>query len=243
MKTVLTIAGLDPSGGAGVSADLATFAAFKLSGLSAVTALTDQDGKTVRGVLPTPPPFLFKQLTTLLSAYDVDAVKIGMLVDAEIVATVEKVIKLRSLDKIVLDPVMSSSDGYPLLEKSAVGALKILSALATVVTPNIDEAALLSGIKLTDTKGMEEAAKRIHALGARYVLVTGGHLEGDPVDVLFDGEGFDYVKGRRVKTRDLHGTGCALSSAIAAGLALGNGVKRSVRDARVHVANVLKARR
>jgi hydroxymethylpyrimidine kinase/phosphomethylpyrimidine kinase len=245
MKTALTIAGSDPTGGAGVQADLRTFSDFGIRGLSAITALTAQNGSTrkgVKGVMAVPPRFLIKQVEAFLGAFTIDAVKIGMLAKADSVDAVGRIIKKRGLKNVVLDPVFRSSSGYPLLQKDGLGAIKRLLPLVTVVTPNIDEAAALSGIKVIDTKGMEEAAVIISSFGPRYVLIKGGHLKGSPVDVLFDGRRFYQYKGRRIKRKDLHGTGCILSSAIAAGLARGRTVKRATEDAKAYLMKVLRER-
>jgi hydroxymethylpyrimidine/phosphomethylpyrimidine kinase len=228
-KTALTIAGSDPSGGAGVQADLRTFEAFGVRGLSAPTALTAQDGLRVTGVMAVPRSFLVKQVETLLNTFNVDAIKIGMLANAENALAVAGLIKKWGLEKIVLDPVLRSTDGYPLLDKKGVVVVTLkLLPLVTVVTPNIHEASVLSGFKVKDLKGMEEAAIKIASSGVEYVLIKGGHLKGAPVDVLHDGKKFYYFKGRRIKRKNLHGTGCILSSAIAAGLARGRTVKRAV---------------
>jgi hydroxymethylpyrimidine/phosphomethylpyrimidine kinase len=242
MKTVLTIAGSDPSGGAGVQADLKTLADFGVRGLSAITALTAQNGHAVKGVMAVPRRFLIKQIETLLGAFKVDAVKIGMLASAEILLSVTRLIKKRELKNIVLDPVLRSSNGYPLFEKKGLSTITRLLPLVKVLTPNIDEAGVLSGIKVKEVKGMEEAARRILLLGPAYVLVKGGHLKGPPVDILHDGRRFYYYEGKRVTRKDLHGTGCNLSSAIAAGLARGRTVNRAVEDAKSYVIGVIKAR-
>lgn len=242
MKTALTIAGFDPSGGAGILADIRTFTEFGVRGVSGVTALTAQDGSSVKGVMPVPARFLVKQVETLLDAFDVDALKIGMLAKEENVLAVARLVKKGGLGKIVLDPVLRSSTGYPLLEKKGVRTLTLkLLPLATVVTPNIDEAGVLAGMEVRDLKGMEEAAVKIAALGPQNVLVKGGHLRGAPVDVLYDGKSFTRYRGRRIRGTH-HGTGCVLSSAIAAGLARGRTVKGVVGEAKKHVSRIIKTR-
>jgi hydroxymethylpyrimidine/phosphomethylpyrimidine kinase len=189
-----------------------------------------------------PRSFLIKQIETLVSSFTVDAVKIGMLARTEIVVAVTGLIKKWALENIVLDPVLSSSSGHTLLEKRGMGAIKKLLPLVTVVTPNLEEASTLSGISVKDVKGMEEAAIIIAALGPEYVLVKGGHLKGNPVDILYDGKRFHYYKGRRINGKDLHGTGCVFSSAIAAGLARGRTVERAVGDAKNYLSRVIRAR-
>jgi hydroxymethylpyrimidine/phosphomethylpyrimidine kinase len=242
MKTVLTIAGSDPSGGAGVQADIMTFSDFRVRGFSAITALTAQNGSSFKGVMPVPRSFFIKQVETLLSSFSLDAVKIGMLARAEIVVAVTGLIKKWKFRNIVLDPVLSSSSGYTLLGKRGIKALKKLLPHVTVLTPNLEEASTLSGISVKDVKGMEEAAVIIAASGPQYVLVKGGHLKGNPVDILYDGMRFHHYKGRRIRGKDLHGTGCVFSSAIAAGLARGRTVERAVGDAKNYLSRVIRAR-
>ncbi len=244
MKTALTIAGSDPSGGAGIQADLLTFNAFGLKGLSAVTAITVQTGASVKAVEPVSPRLLKEQIEALFEEYSADAVKIGMLARAGLVDVVRRIVKKRGLKNVVLDTVLSSTSGYRLLDEDGIDALKRLIPLVTVVTPNIEEAAILSGTKLGGIDGMAEAAERIHSLGAPYVLIKGGHLKGAPTDLLYDGKGFLHFKGPRVRggPKRLHGTGCLLSSAIAAGLAKGRGVAKAVEDGKRYVVEALKRR-
>ncbi|MEE9613748.1 MAG: bifunctional hydroxymethylpyrimidine kinase/phosphomethylpyrimidine kinase [Thermodesulfobacteriota bacterium] len=252
MKTALTIAGSDPSGGAGIQRDLRTFRDFKVRGLSAVTALTAQNGKSVKAVEPVAPRILARQVDVLLEEFDVDAVKLGMLANPEVVAAVTRLIKRHGLKNVVLDPVFRASPGRgqsgrvgrPLLTplRPGITALKKLLPLVRVVTPNLDEAAVLSGIKVTGVKSMEEAAERIHGLGPACVLVTGGHLKGSPIDVLYDGKGFTRCEAPRIKGADTHGTGCMLSAAVAAKLARGRGVKKAIKEAKRYVTLELRRR-
>ncbi|HAO94195.1 MAG: bifunctional hydroxymethylpyrimidine kinase/phosphomethylpyrimidine kinase [Deltaproteobacteria bacterium GWC2_56_8] len=244
MRTALTIAGADPSGGAGIQADLKVFEAFGIKGLSAITALTAQDGHAVHAVLPVPPEFLLREITVLLKKYRVDAVKVGMLGTGENAIALAGLFKKTGLKNIVLDTVLASTGGRPLIDEGGAGAVKKLLKYACIVTPNLREASILTGMDIGDLQSMEEAARSIHSLGARSVLVKGGHLAGNPVDVLFDGKRFDYFKGRRLKgnTERFHGTGCILSAGIAASLAKGRGVKKAVEEARERLASILKKR-
>ncbi|MFQ5735998.1 MAG: bifunctional hydroxymethylpyrimidine kinase/phosphomethylpyrimidine kinase [Thermodesulfobacteriota bacterium] len=244
MRTSLTIAGADPSGGAGLQSDIATFRAFGVNALSVATALTAQNGVRVRAVQPVSPRFLTRQITVLLEEFTVDSVKIGMLATAANALAVARLIKAGRLGNVVLDTVLRSSSGRALIDKGGVEAIRKLIPLSTVATPNLAEASALTGIRVRDVEGMEEAARALGALGARYVLVTGGHLEGAPVDVLYDGRRLTRFTGRRLAggAGQLHGTGCLLSAAIAAGLARGRGARRSVGDARAYVEDTLRHR-
>ncbi len=244
MKKVLTIAGADPSGFAGIQSDLRTFEDFSLMGLSAITSLTAQNRKNVKAALDVPPAFLKKEITTLLGEFEIAATKIGMLGSLGNASMLASLIRKRSLNNIVLDPVLSSTGGFPLLEKKGIEALKSMLPLVTVVTPNIPEASIISGVMIKDVKDMESAARKIFSLGPKCVLIKGGHLKGDPVDILYDGKSFRYYRGKRMKAgrETLHGTGCILSSAIAAGLAKGKPIKRAVTDARTYLKKTISKR-
>lgn len=237
MKTVLTIAGADPSGGAGIQADIKTFEAFGVAGLSAITSLTAQNNRRVEATVNVSPGFLTKQVTVLLKEFRINAVKIGMTGSTGNVKAIGRLVKEKRLKNVVLDTVLSSTGGYPLLDKKGVKAIVDLLPLVRVATPNIPEASVISGVRIKDTKDMEEAAERIHSLGAACVLIKGGHLKGSPVDILFDGKRFEYFTGARIRGRKekFHGTGCRLSAAIAAGLARGKTVKRAVLEAREYL--------
>ncbi len=245
LKTILTIAGSDPSGGAGVQSDLKTFDAMGARGVSAIAALTAQNRIRVKATLAIPPRFLIKQIETLLEESGVDAVKIGMTGSGANVAALIRLFKRRRFKNIVLDPVMRSTSGATLIDKKGMATIKRLLPLVTIVTPNLAEAAILSGVGVKDIRGMEDAARRIHSLGAPFVLVKGGHLKGAPLDALFDGKGFHYFKGRRIKAgrAQLHGTGCLLSAAIAACLARGLGVPAAVKRAKAFVEETIGKRR
>lgn len=244
MKKALTIAGFDPSGWAGVQADLRTFEAFSAMGLSVITSLTAQNRKTVKATLSIPPAFVKKEITTILEEFDPDAVKIGMLGSFGNVTMLTRLIRDKNLKNIVLDPVMRSTSGHPLLEKKGVKALVEMLPLVTVVTPNVPEASEISGIRIKNIKEIEAAAERIFSMGPANVLIKGGHLVGDPVDILYDGKVFEYYEGKRIRADRvvLHGTGCILSSAIAAGLAGGRPVKKAVTEARAYLRITISRR-
>jgi hydroxymethylpyrimidine/phosphomethylpyrimidine kinase len=242
MLRVLSIAGFDPTAYAGVLADMSTFEALGVEGLGAVTALTVQDRERVSAVMPVPARFLSMEVRALLDAMRVDAVKVGMLGTAGNAGVVARIIKKYCLKNVVLDPVLTSSGGRALLDKP--GALKKLLPLVTVLTPNLDEAGIIAGRTIRDVPAMEAAAMRILELGPKAVVIKGGHLKGAPIDVLYDGKVFNYFKGKRIKAsaRRLHGTGCIFSSAIAAGLAQGLSLKRSVQGAKAYLERVIKER-
>lgn len=244
MKRVLTIAGFDPSSRAGVTADIHTFNAFGVDGVSAVTALTAQNRRRCYAIEPVPATFLAKQIRELVTELKIDAVKIGMLATCENVRTVAGVIKANKLKNIVLDTVFRSTSGHALLDKEGIEEIRLLLKLATVATPNLTEAAILLKRKVTTVYDMEDAAKAVYLLGPSNVLVTGGHLPGAPVDVLFDGRKFFYFEGKRIKADRpvLHGTGCVFSSALAAGLAKGRSVRTAVKNAKQFVEDALKQR-
>ena len=238
----LTIAGSDPGGGAGVQADLKTFSAFGVYGMSAITAVTVQNTLGVRGVLPVPPPVVGEQMDAVLSDIGAGAAKTGMLGPAAAVKTVAARLKAHRVERLVVDPVMYAKSGHALLEPAAAGALvRELLPLALVVTPNAPEAERLSGLKVSDGGSARRAARAIRSLGPRWVLVKGGHLDG-PVceDLLYDGRAFTAFRSPRVRTRNTHGTGCTLSAAIAAGLALGLPPEKAVAGAVEYVAGAIR---
>lgn len=237
----LTIAGSDSGGGAGIQADLKTFSAFRVFGMSVITAVTAQNSVGVQGVENLPPAFVAQQLRSVLSDFGADAAKCGMLSTAPIIEAVADVLAEHPIRYLVVDPVMVAKSGDPLLRPDARQALisRILP-LALVVTPNLPEAEALSGIPVTGREGMEEAARRIHALGPRHVLVKGGHLEGDALDLLWDGRDFTELSAPRVDSPNTHGTGCTFSAAIAAGLALGQPLLEAVRRAKAYVTRAIQ---
>jgi hydroxymethylpyrimidine/phosphomethylpyrimidine kinase len=238
---VLTIAGSDSCGGAGIQADLKTMQALGVHGMSVVTAVTAQNSVGVQDFWDLPPEAVRAQLESILSDIPVQAIKTGMLASAAIVSAVAGVLADSDVP-LVIDPVAVSKHGHSLLLPGAGDAMRAeLLPLATVVTPNLDEASQLSGIKVTDEDGMREVARVIAGFGPRWVLVKGGHLAGDPVDLLFDGTRTWRYAGERIATPHTHGTGCTLASAIASYLALGSEVPEAVTRARDYVAGAIRA--
>ena len=219
MKRVMTIAGSDSGGGAGIQADLKTFAALGVFGTSAITALTAQNTVGVRGVFPVSPEFVTLQIDAIVEDIGTDAVKTGMLSNRLIIEAVAAALSRRDLGPLVVDPVMVAKSGAPLLEPEARGALvhKLLP-LATVVTPNLPEAEVLCGFPIEDPQAMRLAAKAIHARGPRFVVVKGGHLDGGTtsMDLFYDGRKFEELSAPRLHTTSTHGTGCTFASAVAA---------------------------
>ncbi|MCH8847427.1 MAG: bifunctional hydroxymethylpyrimidine kinase/phosphomethylpyrimidine kinase [Chloroflexi bacterium] len=236
----LTIAGSDSSAGAGIQADLKTFAAFEVYGATAITAVTAQNTLGVTAVEELPASMVAAQIDAVADDLGVAAVKTGMLSSASIIETVAERLVAHGLGVVVVDPVMVAKGGDRLLREDAVDALRErLLPLALVLTPNASEAEVLSGRPVTTMEEAKEAARAIRALGPHYVLVKGGHFGEDAVDVLFDGERFTELPAKRVATTSTHGTGCTLSSAIAAGLANGKGVGEAVADAKAYVTEAI----
>ena len=239
---VLVFAATDPSGGAGIQADLKTFSAFRVFGTSVVTAVTAQNSVGVQGVFELPPEFVARQIDSVLSDIGASAVKIGMLSTAGIAGTVAERLQAHRARAIVLDPVMIAKSGDLLLQPDARAALvREVMPLAEVVTPNLHEAAALAGIPVATEADMEEAARRIHALGARTVLVKGGHLKDSATDVLWDGRALTRFPAERIDSPNTHGTGCTYASAIAAGLARGDGLVAAIERAKAYVRAAIRA--
>ena len=241
---VLSIAGSDSGGGAGIQADLKTFAALGCFGMTAITALTAQNTCGVRAIHPVPPDMLRAQIDAVLEDIGADAVKVGMLHSPEIVRTVAQAIDRHHLSRVVFDPVMVATSGAKLIDDPAIAVLVAeLFPRATLITPNLDEAALLVGRPLVCAQDMAQAAAELLANGARAVLLKGGHLAGDVVmDLLLPAEGEPlWMQAPRIATANTHGTGCTLSSAIAAHLALGAPLIDAVQQARAFVRQALQA--
>jgi hydroxymethylpyrimidine/phosphomethylpyrimidine kinase len=255
MQTALTIAGSDSGGGAGIQADLKTFAAHQVYGTSAITAVTAQNTLGVRAWEAVTPELVVAQIEAVLSDIGADAVKIGMLGNAAIVEAVARTLEAAaspgSKDRgatygtrpVVVDPVMIAKGGDRLLEAGAIAALQAhLLPLARIVTPNIPEAEVLSGMPIRSLDDMREAGERIRALGPRVVVVKGGHAEGSQsIDVVVAASGVFDVRGPRLPGRHTHGTGCTLSSAIAANLANGLDDERAIRAAREYLEGAIRA--
>jgi len=242
VRSVLSIAGSDPSGGAGIQADLKTFAALGVYGMAAITALTAQNTVSVTGVYEVPPGFIAEQINAVFADIIPDAVKTGMLSNAAIVRIVAAKARQPNFHNLVVDPVMVAKSGDRLLREDAVKAVREeLIPLAFVVTPNLPEAAKLVGFDIASPHDMREAARAIHALGARNVVVKGGHLPGDVVtDLLYDGGTFYDFSGVRIDTKNTHGTGCTFASAIASYLAKGEPIVDAVREARAYLTGALE---
>jgi hydroxymethylpyrimidine/phosphomethylpyrimidine kinase len=241
MRTALTIAGSDSGGGAGIQADLKTFEAHGVFGTTAITAVTAQNTLGVTAVAPIAPHMVAAQIDAVVSDLGADATKIGMLASAAIVHVVAAAIESYRLQRVVLDTVMVSKTGARLLDEDAVGAVRSrLLPLATVITPNVPEAEVLLGRRITTRDDLVQAARDLVARGALAVLVKGGHLSGPATDVLFDGECVTEFTVARIDGRHTHGTGCTLSAAIAARLALGDELVTAVRHAKDYVTAAIR---
>lgn len=236
MKNILTIAGSDSSGGAGIQADLKTFAAQGVYGMSVITAVTAQNTQGVMGVQNISQDIIAKQIDAVFQDIEVAAVKVGMVSQIETITTIALKLEKYHVQNMVLDPMMVSKSGYHLLEPDAKQVLvhKLLP-LATIVTPNIPEAEVITGQAIKTLNDMEQAAQVIYKMGPNYVLVKGGHLENDATDILFDGEKTTYFRGEKIGTKNTHGTGCTLSSAIAANIGKGYSVIDAVTEAKKYI--------
>jgi hydroxymethylpyrimidine/phosphomethylpyrimidine kinase len=236
MKKALTIAGSDSSGGAGIQADLKTFAANGVYGMSVITAVTAQNTQGVLAVEDISVEAVQKQLEAIFEDIEVDSVKIGMVSSSDTIDVISCQLHKYHPDNIVVDPVMVSKNGYHLLQPEAVRVLvEKLFPLAMIATPNIPEAELIAGMEIKDLKDMEAAAAFIHKLGPKNVLLKGGHLSDQATDILFDGEQYHYFKGERIPTKHTHGTGCTLAAAIAANLAKGFELAAAVKEAKEYL--------
>lgn len=242
MKKALTIAGSDCSGGAGIQADIKSMSANGVFAMSVITAITAQNTMGVFDIQDITPDMIKAQIKAIFDDIEVDAVKIGMVSKIESIKAIGQA--LRSVEKlppIVLDPVMVSKSGFKLLSEDAKDTLiKELFPLSTLITPNLPEAEEILGIKIENLDEMKEAAVKLKELGCKYVLVKGGHLEDDATDLLYDGKNFIYLKQERIETTHTHGTGCTLSSAIAANLAKGMNIEQAVKLGKEYITNAIK---
>ena len=242
MKTALTIAGSDSSGGAGIQADIKTMTANGVFATCAVTALTTQNTTGVTDILESTPHFLAEQLDAVFTDIVPDAVKIGMVSSAELIAVIAEKLRQYGAERVVVDPVMVATSGAKLLRDDAIQALTSqLLPLATVLTPNIPEAEILSGLTITDAAGMEAAARTISQRYGCAVLCKGGHQINDADDLLWRSGCGKWFRGKRIANPNTHGTGCTLSSAIAANLAKGYDLDRSVERAKAYISGALAA--
>lgn len=251
MRVVLTIAGFDPSGGAGTLADIKTFAACGCFGVAAITSLTAQNTQAVYDAHHQPAEVVRAQIAPLLEDFDIAAVKLGMLPNREIIETVAEILTTHKLPNIVLDPVIRSTSGYDLIDDAALAALvEHLLPLAAIITPNLPEAERLTGLTVCGLAGMRQAAKTIRQQFATRnpqvaILIKGGHLpvaaaEAEAIDLYDDGQSERWVRAPKIATRNTHGTGCTLSSAIAAGLALGDEMPLAVQRAKEYVSAAIR---
>lgn len=243
MKKTLTIAGSDSGAGAGIQADLKTFAAFGVYGTSVITALTAQNTKGVEGILNIPPSFIEKQIDAVMTDIKPQTWKTGMLVNSEIIDVVCHKAKYYQIKSLVVDPVMIAKGGDHLLSKDAIDCLvKNLIPLSSVITPNCHEAEALTGIQIRTVCDMKQSAVTFHKMGAKNVVIKGGHLPADmdAIDVFYDGNRFYEISSKRINTKNTHGTGCTFASAVAAGIAKGYSVLHAVRNAKKYIDQAIR---
>ena len=237
----MTIAGSDSGGGAGIQADLKTFAAHGVYGTSALTAITSQNTRGVTDVLELPASLIESQIDAIISDIGADVVKTGMLSSSTVIEAVAAKARQHEMDALVVDPVMVAKGGDKLLQDDAVDALRsLLVPIAMVITPNIPEAETLLGVKIETLDEAKEAAQALVGMGARAAVVKGGHLSGPPTDMLYDGEEFRAFTSRRIDTTSTHGTGCTFASAIASNLAKGLPLRQSVSLAKSYVSSAIR---
>ena len=236
----LTIAGSDSSGGAGIQADLKTFSALGVYGMCAIAALTSQNTQGVNGIVEVDPDFVSLQIRSVVLDIGVDAVKTGMLSNAAVISRVSSDLKELKLEKVVVDPVMAAKSGDSLLQADAIETLvSQLFPIVQIITPNLQEAEVLSGVRIECAEDMKRAAVKLRGFGPKYVIIKGGHLPGSPTDLLWDGRNFREYTGVRYQTPHTHGTGCTFASAIAAFLARGSSVEDAVGQAKTYITGAI----
>lgn len=243
MNKALTIAGSDSGGGAGIQADLKTFTAFGVFGMSAITALTAQNTLGVQDVFSITPEFIARQIHSIMTDMGTDAAKTGMLADVAIVKAVAIAVSRFKIPNLVVDPVMIARGGEPLLSEAARQTIKEeLVPLATVVTPNVFEAEAMTGVRIGSIEDMKHAAKILKETGCCWVIIKGGHLAGATraIDVAFDGKDYHLLESERFDTHNTHGTGCTFSAAIAAGLARGNAPLLAIKQAKAYITEAIR---
>lgn len=241
MKKVLTIAGSDSCGGAGIQADLKTFSAHKVYGMSIITAVTAQNTQGVFAVHDIPTDMIKKQIEVIFDDIHVDAVKIGMVSKTETIEAIADTLSKYSVQNLIIDPVMVSKSGFHLLQPEAKEALiNYLLPMATLVTPNLPEAEVITGLKISTLEDMKKSADLIRKIGPKYVLIKGGHLDGEATDILYDGNEFIYYNSPRINTKNTHGTGCTLSSAIASNLGNGLPMKEAIEKAKLYITGAIE---
>lgn len=240
MKKVLTIAGSDCSGGAGIQADLKTFSAHGVYGMSVIVSVVAENTSRVIDIQDITPEMIEKQIDAVFEDIEVDAVKVGMLSTPECMRAVAGKLRQYKPEHVVIDPVMYAKNGCPLMDPSAVDALiESILPLADVLTPNIPEAERITGMEIRSVTDMETAAQKIHDMGCRTVVVKGGHAIGNALDVLFDGKQMHHFETQRIDTKNTHGTGCTFSSAVASQLALGMDICKAVEKAKAYVTTAI----
>ncbi len=238
---VLTVAGSDSGGGAGIQADLKTFTAMSVFGTSVIVAITAQNSYEVRDIFPVNPEFIKSQFDAVLGDMKVSAAKTGMLFSSEIIRAVAEKFNEYSVRNIIVDPVMVSKSNARLLREDAVRTLiDTLLPISYVVTPNVPEAEILSGIKIKGPDDVEEAAKKIYEITGSMPLIKGGHLEGEPVDTFYDGTNYYRFQGKRINTKNTHGTGDTLSSAIVSCIAKGIPLREAISTAKEYVEGAIR---
>ncbi|MBV4422893.1 bifunctional hydroxymethylpyrimidine kinase/phosphomethylpyrimidine kinase [Clostridium tyrobutyricum] len=240
MKKVLTIAGSDSSGGAGIQADLKTMSALGVFGMSVITAVTAQNTIGVQGVMDVTPEIVEAQIRSIFDDINVDAVKIGMVSNSKTISIIKKLLKQYDVNNIILDPVMVSKSGYFLLKKEAQSAIKDLISIVDIVTPNIPEAEVLTSLKIENRDDMIKAAFEIQKLGAKNVLVKGGHRCNDANDILLYNNQILDLESTRIHTKNTHGTGCTLSSAIASHIAKGYSIDSAVFLSKKYITTAIE---
>ena len=240
MKKVLTIAGSDCSGGAGIQADLKKISAHGVFGMSVIVSVVAENTSRVIDIQDITPEMIEKQIDAVFEDIEVDAVKVGMLSTPECMRAVAGKLRQYKPEHVVIDPVMYAKNGCPLMDPSAVDALiETILPLADVLTPNIPEAERITGMEIRSVADMEAAARKIHDMGSQSVVVKGGHAIGNALDVLFDGKQMHHFETQRIATKNTHGTGCTFSSAIASQLALGMDICKAVEKAKAYVTTAI----
>lgn len=240
IKKVLTIAGSDCSGGAGIQADLKTFSAHGVFGMSVIVSVVAENTSRVIDIQDITPEMIEKQIDAVFEDIGVDAVKVGMLSTPECMRAVAGKLRQYKPEHVVIDPVMYAKNGCPLMDPSAVDALiETILPLADVLTPNIPEAERITGMEIRSVADMEAAARKIHDMGSQTIVVKGGHAIGNALDVLFDGKQMHHFETQRIATKNTHGTGCTFSSAIASQLALGMDICKAVEKAKAYVTTAI----
>lgn len=241
MKKVLTIAGSDCSGGAGIQADLKTFSAHGVFGMSVIVSVVAENTSRVIDIQDIMPEIIKKQIEAVFEDIEVDAVKVGMLSSSECMKAVVEKLKQYKPKNIVIDPVMYAKNGCPLMETVAVKTfIEEVLPFADVLTPNVPEAERIAGILIHSVDDMEIVAKKIYNLGCKAVVIKGGHIVGDAVDILYDGKEISYFVADRINTKNTHGTGCTFSSAIASQLANGASIYKAVEKAKNYVTTAIR---